>query len=204
MVNDASGFNTNTSTAFDGKSGELMGGAARLLELRHSDEQLRGRAYAPRPAKTSTTPPPASPVAAPNWACPPPTRSRPSSASTANTCRPRTRSIPRSTTPGIDNDAKAFSLGADFQVSDRLTVGGGVRKVQENAASLVRSTASHCSNGTTASTGYNTGFGISQVGNQTIDPVTGLLVVFAPTSPPSKPPPKTWTAPPCSVAPPTR
>ena len=81
-------------------------------------------------------------------------------------------------TTEVHNESKAFSLGADYQISERLTVGGGVRVVKENAASLVRSTTSSCSNSTTATTtGYNTGFGISQVGNQTIDPVTGLPVV---------------------------
>lgn len=176
VVNDASGFNTNNSTAFDGKSGELSGGAARL-ELRHSDEQLRGRAYVAKASEDFNNT--AAGITGGRTELGLSAAYKVSSQLSVNGEYLQTRDQidPTVTTPGIDNDSKAFSLGADYQVSDRLTIGGGVRKVQENAASLVRSTASNCSNSTTATTGYNTGFGISQVGNQTIDPVTGLPVV---------------------------
>lgn len=176
VVNDASGFNTNTSTAFDGKSGELSGGAARL-ELRHSDEKLRGRAYVAKASEDFNNTAAGITGGRTELGLSAAYKVSPQLSVNGEYLQTQDQIDPTVTTPGIDNDAKAFSLGADFQMSDRLTVGGGVRMVQENAASLVRSTASHCSNGTTASTGYNTGFGISQVGNQTIDPVTGLPVV---------------------------
>ncbi len=175
VVNDASGFNTNTSTAFAGKSGELSGGAVRL-ELRHSDEKLRGRAYVAKASEDFN-----------NTAAGITGGRTELGLSGAYKASPRlsvngeylqTQDDIEEATTEVHNESKAFSLGADYQISERLTVGGGVRVVKENAGSLVRSTTSSCSNSTTATTtGYNTGFGISQVGNQTIDPVTGLPVV---------------------------
>lgn len=175
VVNDASGFNTNTSTAFEGKSGELSGGAVRL-ELRHSDEKLRGRGYVAKASEDFN-----------NTAAGITGGRTELGLSGAYKASPRlsvngeylqTQDDIEEATTEVHNESKAFSLGADYQISERLTVGGGVRVVKENAASLVRSTTSSCSNSTTATTtGYNTGFGISQVGNQTIDPVTGLPVV---------------------------
>lgn len=175
VVNDASGFNTNTSTAFAGKSGELSGGAARV-ELRHSGEQLRGRVYVAKASEDFNNP--AAGITGGRTEA---------GASGAYKVSPRLTvngeylqsqdQITETTTP-IDNESRALALGADYQATDRLTVGAGVRVVKENAGSLVRPTASSCSNSTTSTpTGYNTGFGISQVGNQTIDPVTGLPVV---------------------------
>lgn len=172
-VNDASGFNSNTSTAFDGKSGELSGGAARV-ELRHSDDKLRGRAYVAKASEDFN-----------NSAAGITGGRTELGLSGAYKVSPRLTlngeylqsqdKIERSSTP-VDNESKAFSVGADFQMTDRLTLGAGVRKVKEDAAALTV-TGSACSSGATTSAGYNTGFGISQVGNQTIDPVTGLPVV---------------------------
>lgn len=177
VVNDASGFNTNTSTAFDGKSGELSGGAARL-ELRHSDDSLRARAYVTKASEDFNNTAAGITGGRTELGLSGAYKVSPRLSVNGEYLQTQDQIDPTLTTPGIDNDAKALSLGADFQVSDRLTIGGGVRMVKENAASLVRATASNCSNsGTTATTGYNTGFGISQVGNQTIDPVTGLPVV---------------------------
>jgi len=179
VVNDASGYNTNTSSAFAGKSGELTGGAARV-ELRHSDDKLRSRAYVAKASEDFNN-----------------TAAGITGGRTELGVTGAYKVSPRLSLNGeylhsqdkideastrIDNDSKAFSVGADYQVNDRLTVGGGVRKVKENAASLT-STVSSCSTGSSASsTGYNTGFGISQVGNQTIDPVTGLPVVCSGTT----------------------
>lgn len=181
VVNDASGFNTNTSTAFEGKSGELSGGAARL-ELRHSDDQLRGRAYVAKASEDFNNTAAGITGGRTELGLSGAYKVSPRLTVNGEYLQSKDQIDPTLTTPGIDNDTKALSLGADFQVSDRLTVGGGVRKVQENAASLVRSTASSCSNSTSATTGYNTGFGISQVGNQTIDPVTGLPVLCSGTN----------------------
>lgn len=174
VVNDASGFNTNTSTAFDGKSGELSGGAVRL-ELRHSDEKLRGRAYVAKASEDFNNT--AAGITGGRTELGLSGAYKATPQLSVNGEYLQTQDDIEEATTEIHNEAKALSLGADYQMSERLTVGGGVRMVKENAASLVRSTASSCSNSTTATTGYNTGFGISQVGNQTIDPVTGLPVV---------------------------
>ena len=62
-------------------------------------------------------------------------------------------------------------------------MGAGVRRVVQNAISLSRTTATNCANLAGTSTvpgavaGYNTGYGISQSGNQSIDPATGLPII---------------------------
>lgn len=175
VVNDASGFNTNTSTAFAGKTGEVSGGAVRA-EVRHSDENLRGRAYVAKASEDFNNS--AAGITGGRTELGLSGAYRVSPRLSVNGEYLQSKDDIEEATTEVHNDAKAMSLGADYQVTDRLTVGGGVRMVKENAASLVRSTSSSCSNSTSsASTGYNTGFGISQVGNQTIDPVTGLPVV---------------------------
>ena len=171
VVNDASGFNTNTSSAFAGKSGELSGGAARV-ELRHSDDKLRSRVYVAKASEDFN-----------NTAAGITGGRTELGLSGAYKATPKLtlngeylQSQDKILQSGVDNQSKALSVGADYQVSEKLTVGAGVRKVKEDAAALTV-TGSACSSGGSSSAGYNTGFGISQVGNQTIDPVTGLPVV---------------------------
>lgn len=174
VVNDASGFNANTSTAFAGKSGELSGGAARV-ELRHSDEKLRGRAYVAKADEDFNNPAAGITGGRTEAGVSGVYKVSPRLSVTGEYLQ--SKDVIEEAATQVNNDSKAFSLGADYQVTDRLSLGGGVRKVKENAASLT-STSNSCSNSATnTSTGYNTGFGISQVGNQTIDPVTGLPVV---------------------------
>lgn len=173
VVNDASGFNSNTSTAFDGKSGELEGGAARV-ELRHSDEKLRGRVYAAKASEDFNNTAAGITGGRTELGVSGAYKVTPRLTLNGEYLQSRDR-IEEASSP-VDNESKAFSLGADFQVTERLSIGGGVRKVQEDAAALV-SNGSACSSGATTTAGYNTGFGISQVGNQSIDPVTGLPVV---------------------------
>ncbi len=177
VVNDASGFNSNTSTAFAGKTGEGSGGAARV-EIRHSDEKLRGRAYVAQSSEGFNNSAAGITPGRTELGLSGAYKVSRNATLTGEYLQSKDDLAATLTTPGIDNDSRALSLGADYQVSDRLSVGGGVRVVKENAASLLALTGSNCSNSTTnPSTGYNTGFGISQVGNQTIDPVTGLPVV---------------------------
>lgn len=179
VVNDASGYNTNTSSAFAGKSGELTGGAARV-ELRHSDDKLRSRAYVAKASEDFNNTAAGITGGRTELGVTGAYKVSPRLSLNGEYLQSQDKIDEASTR--IDNDSKAFSVGADYQVNDRLTVGGGVRKVKENAASLT-STVSSCSTGSSASsTGYNTGFGISQVGNQTIDPVTGLPVVCSGTT----------------------
>ncbi|KAK6032475.1 hypothetical protein OSTOST_01418 [Ostertagia ostertagi] len=124
---NAGGYNTNVSSNFAGKVGEVQGTAARV-EIRHADDDLRYKAY------------------------------------------------------GSLNEQGSAAI--DLKISDRLTIGGGVRRVEQNSISLTQTTATNCSNITTGTTtaagaiaGYNTGYGISQVGNQSIDPATGLPIL---------------------------
>lgn len=173
VVNDSSGFNSNTSTAFAGKSGAFSGGAARV-ELRHSTEQLRSRAYVAKASEDFNNPAAGITGGRTELGVSGAYKVTPQLAVNAEYLQSQDKINGASTV--IDNDAKAFSIGADVQLGERLTLGGGVRKVKENAASLT-TTSSSCAADPTATAGYNTGFGISQVGNQTIDPLTGLPVL---------------------------
>lgn len=177
VVNDASGFNSNTSTAFAGKSGEVTGGAVRA-EIRHNDKALRARAYVARAGEDFNNNAAGITGGRTELGLSGAYKVSPRLSVQGEYRQSQDEIAPTATTVGIDNDAKALSLGADYAVTERLTIGGGVRAVQENAASLLALTGNRCSNSATnTSTGYNTGFGISQVGNQSIDPVTGLPVV---------------------------
>lgn len=170
-INDASGFNANTSSAYSGKTGEVSGGAVRA-EIRHSDDNLRSRAYVAKASEDFNNS--AAGITGGRTEVGLSGAYKFNPALTLNGEYLQSRDKITEALTQIDNESKALSLGADYKVGERLTVGGGVRAVKENAASLVRT----CTDGS-ASTGggYNTGFGISQVGNQTIDPVTGLPVL---------------------------
>lgn len=171
VINDASGFNANTSSAYSGKTGEVSGSAVRA-EIRHSDEKLRGRVYAAKSSEDFNNT--AAGLTGGRTEVGLSGAYKLSDRVSVNGEYLQSQDKIDDASTKIDNDSKAFSVGVDYQVNDRLTIGGGVRKVQENADSLVRS----CLDGS-ASTGggYNTGFGINQVGNQSIDPVTGLPVI---------------------------
>jgi hypothetical protein len=81
-------------------------------------------------------------------------------------------------------DAAAISLDWTLKLSDSLTLGVGARHVKQNAQSLVTLTNAGCPGaGAGGGSGFNTGFGINQQGNQNIDPATGLPVACPPTAP---------------------
>ncbi|MBC7437786.1 MAG: hypothetical protein H7332_17155 [Bdellovibrionales bacterium] len=171
---NANGFNVNNSNNFVGQAGEVTGSAARV-EIRHSSEDLRLRSYVVRTTDGFNN-------------------------SSAGIAGGRTEygasgSYKINSTLSVtgehlhtedrigNTNSDATSLGADLKLSDRLTVGGGVRHVTQNAFSLASLTSNTCSTGATAnSTGYNSGYGIAQQGNQQIDPATGQLVVCTPTT----------------------
>ena len=173
--NAANGFNTNVSSNFAGKTGELQGSAARV-EIRHTDEALRYRAYGVRSSDDFNN-----------------TSAGLTGGKTELGASGAYRVNPQLSVTGellSSKDSIVGSLneqgfvGVDLKMSDRLTIGGGVRKVQQNSISLTQTTAVNCTNNLTNTTatpgaisGYNTGYGISQVGNQAIDPATGLPVV---------------------------
>lgn len=173
--NAASGFNTNVSSAFAGKSGELQGNAARV-EIRHADDDLRYRAYGLRSSDDFNN--------ASSGVTGGKTELGASGSYRVNEKLSVTGELLSSKDRIIGSENNQGALGVDLKISDRLTVGGGVRRVQQNSISLAQTTAVNCTNlaaGTTttpgAISGYNTGYGISPSGNQSIDPATGLPVL---------------------------
>jgi hypothetical protein len=81
-------------------------------------------------------------------------------------------------------DAAAISLDWDLKLTESLTLGLGARHVKQNSQSLVTLTNSICPGaGAGSNSGFNTGFGINQQGNQNIDPATGLPIACPPTAP---------------------
>ena len=171
----ASGFNNNVSSNFSGKTGEQQGSAGRI-EIRHADEDLRLRAYGVRASADFNNP--ASGV----------TGGKTELGASGNY-----KVTPKITVTGEilsskDSIAGSLneqgSLAVDLKATDRLTVGVGVRRVTQNSVSLAQTTATNCANNLLvtntvpgAIAGYNTGYGISQTGNQSLDPATGLPIV---------------------------
>ena len=175
VVNSAaSGFNSNVSSAFAGKTGEVQGSAARV-EIRHSDDDLRYRAYGLRSGDDFNN--------ASSGVIGGRTEYGASANYKINEKLSVTGELLSSKDRILGSENEQASVGVDLKLSDRLTVGGGVRRVQQNSISLTQTTATNCSSqtGTTSAPGaiggYNTGYGISQVGNQSIDPATGLPVL---------------------------
>ena len=173
LVNtDPNGFNTNNSANFIGKSGEVDGNAVRV-EIRHADDQLRANAFVQRSdndfnnASSGLTGGKQELGGAVTY------KATEKLTITADAQRSQDR------INGAENTAA--SIAADLKITDRLTVGGGVRRVDQNAISAAQQTVNNCLNTTNTYSGvvagYNTGFGISQVGNQQIDPATGLPVI---------------------------
>ena len=170
----ASGFNNNVSSNFNGKSGELQGNAARI-EIRHADEDLRLKAYGVRSSADFNNP-----------------SSGVTGGKTELGVSGSYKVTPKITITGESLSSKdaisgslneQASLAVDLKVTDRLTIGSGVRRVLQNSISLTQTTATNCANlaGTFtvpgAIAGYNTGYGISPSGNQSIDPATGLPII---------------------------
>jgi hypothetical protein len=171
---NASGFNTNNSNNFIGQAGEFTGNAARV-EIRHSDEQMRLRGYAATASDGFNNT--AAGITGGR------TELGASGAYNINSQVTVNGEYLNSRDRITNAENEATSVGADLKLSDRLTIGAGVRHVSQNALSLSTLTGNNCSNGTTgSSTGFNSGYGISQQGNQQIDPATGQLVVCSPTN----------------------
>jgi hypothetical protein len=169
---NTNGFNTNNSANFNGKSGEVDGNAVRV-EIRHSGEQLKANAFVQRAdndfnnASSGLTGGKQEVGGAVTYKA------------TEKLTITGDAQLSQDKINGSEN--LAASLAADLKLTDRLTVGGGVRRVEQNAISAAQQTVNNCLNTTNTYTGvvsgYNTGFGISQVGNQQIDPATGLPVI---------------------------
>ena len=170
----ASGFNNNVSSNFNGKTGELQGNAARL-EIRHADEELRLKAYGVRSSADFNNPSSGVTGGKTELGASGAYKATPNITVTGEMLKSK------DAISGSVNDQGSLSL--DLKVTERLIVGAGVRKVTQNAISLTQTTASNCASlaGTTtvagAIAGYNTGYGISQTGNQSIDPATGIPII---------------------------
>lgn len=170
----ASGFNNNVSANFNGKTGEQIGNAGRI-EIRHADEDARLRAYALRSSSDFNNP--SSGVTGGKTEL---------GASGSYKVTPKI-SVTGEVLSSKDSIGGSLNeqgaLAVDLKATDRLTIGAGVRRVTQNSISLTQTTATNCANLATTSTvpgaiaGYNTGYGISQSGNQSIDPATGLPIV---------------------------
>jgi hypothetical protein len=180
LVNtDPNGFNAVNSANFLGRpSGEYTGNAVRL-EIRHSDDQLKGSAYVQSADKDFNNASSGLTGGKQEIGGALTYKATEKLTITADALRSQDK------INGSEN--QAASLAADLKLTDRLTVGGGVRRVEQNAISASLQTVNNCltNSGISAGgtpypgniTGYNTGYGISQVGNQQIDPATGLPVI---------------------------
>ena len=167
------GFNIQNSANFAGKSGSFDGNAARL-EIRHSDDNLRANAFVMRTDNDF------------NNASGGITGGKQDigGAATFKATERVTITVDakRAEDKIINSKNDAASIAGDLKLTERLTVGLGSRYIDQNAVSLSQQTTTNCLNSGTSTytgavNGYNTGFGISQVGNQQIDPATGLPVI---------------------------
>lgn len=170
---NANGFNTNNSANFVGKSGTFDGAAARI-EIRHDSETLRGNAYVMRADNDFNNASSGVTGGQQNIGGAFVYKATEKITITADAKRDEDRIL------GSQNEAA--SIAGDLKISERLSVGAGVRYVQQNAVSQNLQTTTNCLSTGTATyngvvAGYNTGYGISQVGNQQIDPATGQPVV---------------------------
>ncbi len=180
VVNATSGnFTVNNSNNFRGVTGPVSGNAARI-ELRHADDNLRGRVYAARTDDNFNNS--SGGIAGGRTEAGVSTAYKVNDALTLNVEALRTEDRISGA------DSTAVSAGADLKLSERLTIGAGARHVAQSAATLVSSLGANCL-GTGSSSGgtpgYNVGYGINQVGNQQIDPATGQPVVCSNLSTPS-------------------
>ncbi len=181
LVNTDTGFNTNNSANFANKSGEFDGNAVRV-EIRHADDQLRANAYVQRADQDFNNA--SSGVTGGKQEIGGAVTYKATEKITV------TADAQRSQDKNVGTDNTTASLAADLKMTDRLTIGGGIRRVDQNALSSAQQSINNCLtfNNTYSGTitGYNTGFGISQVGNQQIDPATGLPVVCNPVTTPAQ------------------
>jgi hypothetical protein len=169
-------FNTNSNSTYAGQSGKLTGNAGRV-ELRHSDDQLRARIFGVQTDKEFNNPSSGTVGGRTEIGVSGGYKLNENLAINADLLRSKDR------VNNIEADAASVSLDWTLKLSDSLTLGAGARHAKQNAQSLTTLTNSTCSNGTTNTiSGFNTGFGINQQGNQNIDPATGRPIVCSPTS----------------------
>jgi hypothetical protein len=168
-------FNVNGNLNLANRSGSVDGSAAKV-EIRHSDDKLRGNAFVMRAdndfinSSSGVTGGQQDVGGALNYKA----TDRITITADAKLSKDRV----------VGSESNAASLAGDLKLTDRLSVGVGVRHVEQDAASQSLQANANCvANGSVAYNGsvagYNTGFGISQVGNQQIDQARGILGVCA-------------------------
>jgi hypothetical protein len=151
------------------------GGAARI-ELRHASEAVRAHAYVQRTDSGFSNP--SSPVAAGKQ------EAGAAIAVKATEAITLSADLKRSEDKIHVSQDNSASVALDVKVNNAITVGVGMRAVEQNAAALAQQVNSNCAGAvssiyTGTVQGYNTGYGISPSGNQQIDPATGLPVICA-------------------------
>ena len=164
-------FTTNNSNNFAGVTGPVSGNAARV-EIRHSDDALRARAYAATADNGFNNSSGGITGGRTEYGI--------SAGYQVNKQLSLNAEIQHSEDRISASQSESASIGADLKLTDRLTIGAGARYAQQSSVTLVPSIGSNClgvGSGSGTTQGYNVGYGINQVGNQQIDPATGQPVV---------------------------
>ncbi len=166
---DATALGSNP--AFAGKVGEISGNAARA-EIRHSDDTLRLRGYAIKTDSGFYNP-----TAGINGGV---TEYGASGAYRINDKLTVNAEYIQSENTILNTQRQAAQAGLDLVMTDRLTVGGGVRWASQDALTLVSSSLTPCASPSlTGASGTSSGYGLGSPGNQQIDPTTGRTVACA-------------------------
>lgn len=163
-------FTVNNSNNFAGLGGPVTGNAARI-EIRHSDDDLRARAYASKAERDFNNS--SSGITGGR------TELGASGAYQINKSLSVNAEAQRFEDEISLSKSRSASVGADLKITENLTIGVGARQVNQNSRSLVPAIGSNClANGGSNTPGFNTGFGI-EPGNQQIDAATGRAVACA-------------------------
>ena len=176
-VVNTNSLNANTTGSFAGRVGEVSGNAERV-ELRHADASLRARAYALRSDDSFYNPSSGVTAGKSDAGVSGAYQINPQLSVNAEVAKQDNRILGSTSTSG--------SVGVGIKVNPSLTINAGLRHVtqtnltQQTLANGSCTSAAGSSSTANTTTGYNTGFGINQQGNQNIDPATGNPIVCTP------------------------
>ena len=178
---NTAGFAVTSTNSLMASTGIETTGVAARAEIRHSSEDLRLRGYVSRADENFNNP--SGGIT--------PGRTEAGAQGTYKVTKNVTVNADfiHSADTVVGTKSDAMSVGADLKMSDKLTIGAGMRHVTQSAISLVSPTSYSCVNSAgnpvTTTPGYNAGYGISQTGGQQIDPATGLPITCTPISLPT-------------------
>lgn len=165
---DLSATGIAPNSALAGRVGEFSGNAARA-EIRHSDDTLRLRGYA-----VKTDPGFYNPTAGIAGGV---TEYGAQGAYKFNDKLTVNAEYIQSDNSIANTRRQAAQAGMDLVMTNRLTIGGGVRWAKQDALTLVSSSLVPCGNPSLTSAGGTTaGYGLGSQGNQQIDPNTGRQI----------------------------